>query len=108
MPENEKIKVRKYKKQDKTESGASRPIKGHLFTVWELKQDKSVAETSARTRASSNSNFHALHMSMNDCESTRRTGFELPNQCKQVGEFESSESTKNEDQLYVCMLAFPN
>lgn len=52
-----KIKVRKYKKQDETESGASRPMKGHLFTVWELKQDKSVAETSARTRASSNSKF---------------------------------------------------
>lgn len=33
MPENEKIKVRKYKKQDETESGASRPMKGHLFTV---------------------------------------------------------------------------
>lgn len=59
MPENEKTKVQKYKKQDKTENGASRPMKAHLFTLRELKQDYvwSVAETSARTHASSNSNF---------------------------------------------------
>ena len=37
MPENEKIKVQKYKKQDKTESGASRTMKAHLFTLRELK-----------------------------------------------------------------------
>ena len=67
MPENEKIKVQKYKKQDKTESGASRTMKAHLFTLRELKQDNGVwlrpqpGHVLQITQV-----FHALHMSMND------------------------------------------
>lgn len=102
MPENEKTKVQKYKKQDKTENGASRPMKAHLFTLRELKQDNGVwLRPQPGHMLQVTQIFHALHMSVNACESARGIGFELTNKCQQVGEFENLESTKNEDQLYV-------